>query len=96
MARLRAAMVDALGPVPDWRLHDVRRTVATGMQRLGIRLEVTEAVLNHISGSRAGIAGVYQRHHFMDEKRHALEAWAAELDRIVRGSERGNVVALRG
>lgn len=94
-ARLRAGLADKLGPVPEWRLHDVRRTVATGMQRLGIRLEVTEAVLNHISGSRAGIAGVYQRHHFMDEKRHALEAWAAELDRIVAGDSCGNVVAFR-
>jgi hypothetical protein len=39
-------------------IHDLRRTVAIGLQRLGIRLEVTEAVLNHVSGSRAGIAGV--------------------------------------
>ena len=45
-----------------WSIHDLRRTVATGLQRLGVRLEVTEAVLNHISGSRGGIAGVYQRH----------------------------------
>ena len=45
-----------------WNVHDLRRTVATGLQRLGVRLEVTEAVLNHISGSRGGIAGVYQRH----------------------------------
>lgn len=82
-ARLRQALEEQLGIVPHWQLHDVRRTVATGMQRLGIRLEVTEAVLNHISGSRAGIAGVYQRHHFQDEKRHALKAWATELDRIV-------------
>ena len=95
-ARFRAAMTDAHPSALDWRLHDVRRTVATGMQRLGIRLEVTEAVLNHTSGSRAGIAGVYQRHHFMDEKRHALDIWAADLDRIVNGNALGNVVALRG
>jgi hypothetical protein len=60
-----------------WRLHDLRRTVATGLQRLGVRLEVTEAVLNHISGSRGGIAGVYQRHDWAAEKRAALDAWAA-------------------
>src|SRR5690606_22282815 len=66
-----------------WRWHDLRRTVATGMQRLGVRLEVTEAVLNHVSGSRAGIAGVYQRHDYADEKRQALDRWAAELVRIV-------------
>jgi hypothetical protein len=60
-----------------WSVHDLRRTVATGLQRLGVRLEVTEAVLNHISGSRGGIAGVYQRHDWAGEKRAALDAWAA-------------------
>ena len=49
-------------PIAHWRLHDLRRTVATGLQRLGIRFEVTESVLNHVSGARAGVAGVYQRH----------------------------------
>lgn len=44
-----------------WRLHDARRTLATGLQRLGVRFEVTEAVLNHVSGTKSGIAGVYQR-----------------------------------
>ena len=58
-------------------MRDLRRTVATGLQRLGVRLEVTEAVLNHISGSRGGIAGVYQRHDWAAEKRAALDAWAA-------------------
>jgi integrase len=59
-----------------WRAHDIRRTVATGLQRLGVRFEVTEAVLNHVSGSRSGVAGVYQRYDWADEKRHALNAWA--------------------
>jgi hypothetical protein len=49
------------------------------LQRLGVRLEVTEAVLNHISGSRGGIAGVYQRHDWAAEKRAALDAWAAHV-----------------
>lgn len=62
-----------------WRVHDLRRTVATGFQRLGVRFEVTEAVLNHVSGARGGIAGVYQQHDWADEKRAALEAWAAYL-----------------
>lgn len=62
-------------PLPYWRLHDFRRTVATGLQRLGIGLQVIEAVLNHVSGSRAGIVGVYQRHAYEDEKRAALDAW---------------------
>lgn len=99
-ARFRLSLAKALkvepDTVPDWTLHDIRRTVATGLQRLGIRLEVTEAILNHVSGSRSGIVGVYQRHDFAAEKRHALDAWAAELDRIVKGRGRGNVVAIHG
>jgi integrase len=59
----------------DWRLHDLRRTVATGLQRLGVGLQVTEAVLGHVGGSRAGIVGVYQRHEYAEEKKDALEAW---------------------
>jgi integrase len=66
-------------PLAPWSVHDLRRTVATGLQRLGVRLEVTEAVLNHISGSRGGISGVYQRHDWADEKRAALDAWAAHI-----------------
>ena len=72
-------------PLPPWRLHDLRRTVHTGLQRLGFGLQVIEAVLGHVSGSRAGIVGVYQRHSFDAEKRTALDAWAREIDRIVRG-----------
>lgn len=78
----------------EWRVHDLRRTLATGMQRLGIRLEVTEAVLNHVSGSRGGLAGVYQRHDWKDEKRVALEAWAAHVERILKPEEKNNVVSL--
>ena len=48
--------------VTDWRIHDLRRTLRPALQQLGVRLEVTEAVLNHVSGSRAGIVGIYQRH----------------------------------
>jgi integrase len=68
-----------------WRLHDLRRTVATGLQRLGVRFEVTEAVLNHVSGSRAGIAGVYQRHDWREEKKRALDAWAAHVNQVAHG-----------
>jgi len=58
--------------------------MATGSQRLGIHLEVTEAVLIHLSGARAGIAGVYQRHHYFEEKRTALAAWAKDVARLQR------------
>jgi len=73
------ARLDTASKVAGWRLHDLRRTVATGLQRLGVRLEVTEAVLNHVSGSRGGIIGVYQRHNWASEKRMALDAWAAQV-----------------
>jgi integrase len=66
-----------------WRTHDLRRTFATGLQRLGVRFEVTEAVLNHVSGARSGVAGVYQRHNWAAEKRDALNAWGQALDRLL-------------
>lgn len=81
--------------IPDWRLHDLRRTVATGMQRIGIGLQVVEAVLGHVSGSRSGIVGIYQRHDFADEKGAALEAWARRVDMIVSGKAAENVVPMR-
>ena len=77
--------LDAITKIPPWRIHDLRRTVATGLQRLGINLQVIEAVLGHVGGSRSGIVGVYQRHSFDAEKRTALEAWAREVERIVDG-----------
>jgi integrase len=95
---LRARRDRATGiPAPSvpWNVHDLRRTVATGLQRLGVRLEVTEAVLNHVSGTRGGIAGVYQRHDWATEKRAALDSWAAHVVSIVEGRlAKDNVVAL--
>jgi integrase len=73
------------GEPPHWTLHDLRRTVATNLQKLGVRLEVTEAVLNHVSGSRAGIVGVYQRHTWAEEKKAALDLWSRRLDAILGG-----------
>ena len=70
-------------PCQPWRLHDLRRSVATGLQRLGVRLEVIEAVLGHVSGSRAGIVGVYQRHRFDTEAREALALWGEHVMRLL-------------
>jgi integrase len=78
-------------PLPGWRIHDLRRTVATGLQRLHIPLEVTEAVLAHKGVSRTGIAGVYQVHDWRDEKRAALEAWGRAVMALA-GGVAGNVV----
>lgn len=80
--------------IPQWRLHDLRRTAATGLQRLGVRFEVTEAVLNHVSGSKGGVAGVYQRHDWAAEKRAALDAWAAYVGGLLTGRDQTNVVRM--
>ncbi len=85
---------ESVKPIPDFVLHDLRRTAATGMARLGIALPVIEKVLNHVSGSFAGIVGVYQRHGFRDEMRHALDAWGGFVERLC--AEPGaNVVEMR-
>ena len=83
------AKVEAFAP---WTLHDLRRTVATNLQKLGVKLEVTEAVLNHVSGTRAGVVGLYQRHDYREEKRQALDAWARRLGAIINGEESANIV----
>jgi len=66
-----------------WRLHDLRRTFASGCQRLGVKLEVSEAILNHVSGTRSGIAGVYHVYRYEDEKREAMLAWERFVGALV-------------
>lgn len=65
--------------IQNWRFHDLRRTLATGLQRLGVRFEVTEAILNHVGSSKSGVAGIYQRHDWATEKRSALDAWSGHI-----------------
>lgn len=77
-----------------WRLHDLRRSAATHMVRLGIPELVVSRVLNH---AQQGVtARVYALHSYAPEKRHALDTWAAEIDRAVNGERGGNVVRLNG
>jgi integrase len=78
-----------------WRLHDLRRTTASGMQKLGIPVPVIERALNHVSGTFRGIVGVYQQHDYADEIRVALQRWADRVEEIV-GGKPGKVFALRG
>ena len=80
-------------PIPPWRLHDLRRSMASTMARLGVALPVVEKLLNHVSGTFSGVQGIYQRHDFADEKRQALEVWAQHLLSLDQGSPR--VLALR-
>ena len=73
---------EGTGPMDHWTFHDLRRTLASGMARLGIQLPVIEKVLNHSSGTFRGVVGVYQRHSFSDEKRKALDAGPASFSRL--------------
>jgi hypothetical protein len=59
-----------------------------------VRFEVTEAVLNHVSGAKGGVAGIYQRHDWKDEKRAALAAWATRVEHLTCGTALDNVVSL--
>ena len=77
--RIAAAL--RMPPAP-WRLHDIRRTVATRLADLGVLPHVVEAVLNHVSGHKAGIAGVYNRASYANEKRHALDMWNEHVERL--------------
>lgn len=83
--RLNAARAKEGRPeMAEWRLHDLRRTLASGMAALGVALPVIERVLAHTSGSFSGIVGVYQRHHFLPEMRDALGRWAAHVEGLAR------------
>lgn len=72
---------------PGWRLHDLRRTCATGMSEIGILPHIVEACLNHVSGAKAGVAGIYNRATYGPEKRVAFERWAAHVHGLINGSE---------
>jgi integrase len=76
--------LDERAGIAEWRLHDLRRTAASGMQRLGVRVEVIERALNHVSGSFRGVAGIYQRDPMTDDVREALQRWADHLDQITK------------
>lgn len=74
--------------VSDWRVHDIRRTVATNLAMMGVQPHVIEAVLNHKSGIVSGVAAVYNRHAYFEEKRRALLQWCSYVERSItrRGS----------
>jgi len=88
------ANIASKGAISPWRLHDLRRTVSTRMHdELGILPHIVEAVLNHVSGHRAGVAGTYNRALYAKEKAVALGRWAEHLSAIVSGRS-SKVVAI--
>lgn len=76
----------ASGPIPGWRVHDIRRTVATRLADIGVQPHIVEAVLNHVSGHRAGVAGIYNRSTYSTEKREALDRLAGYLIGTIGGN----------
>jgi integrase len=76
-------VLDRLCGVTNWRLHDLRRTVVSGMARLGVPPHVADKILNHQSGTISGVAAVYQRHEFLPERKEALDRWGAHVIPIV-------------
>jgi integrase len=79
----RDELGDKAAPIPHWILHDLRRTAATGMARLNIPPHVVDKVLNHVSGTIRGVAAVYNRFEYLEERRAALEAWGRYVCNLV-------------
>jgi integrase len=77
------AELDAASGVQDWRLHDLRRTVVSGMARLGVAPHIADRILNHTGGTISGVAAVYQRYDFLAERKAALELWGTYVDRLL-------------
>ncbi len=88
------ARIKEINPLPHWTVHDLRRTVATQMAELGVQPHIIEAVLNHVSGHKGGVAGIYNRATYDREKREALNLWAEHVTALVEGRA-ATVVPLR-
>jgi integrase len=76
--------LDKLSGITGWRLHDLRRTIVSGMARLGVPPHVADKILNHQAGTISGVAAVYQRHDFLAERKEALDRWGAHVEHIIR------------
>jgi integrase len=83
--KLDARVAEAKKPLEHWTVHDLRRTVVTGMAELGVQPHIIEAVINHVSGHKGGVAGIYNRATYDKEKREALNIWAEHVMATVEG-----------
>jgi len=86
-SKCKAAFDKRLDGLQPYVIHDLRRTFASGMQEVGVRIEVTEKLLNHTSGSFAGIVSVYQRHSYLPEMRDAVQRWEEHLQALISNTE---------
>jgi hypothetical protein len=83
------------GAIPQWTLHDLRRTAASGMARLRIAPHVIDRILAHKEGTIRGVARIYNRFEYLEERRDALEAWGRYVDHLVAPAPGSNVTELR-
>jgi integrase len=83
----KAALDAAMQPTTPWVVHDLRRTAATGMAEIGIAPHIVEAVLNHVSGHKASVAGIYNKAEYASEKATALARWAVHVQGIASGKD---------
>jgi integrase len=83
--RIKRQLDEHMGETKPWVVHDLRRTVASGMAKIGVPVPVIEKILAHRSGTFRGIVGTYQRHDFLIEKRDALSRWARHVEKLVSG-----------
>jgi integrase len=89
--KLDRRLADTVKP---WHLHDLRRSLATGMADIGIEPHIIEACLNHFSGHRRGVAGTYNRSSYASQMKAALARWSEHVLALVEG-RKSNVVAMR-
>jgi integrase len=88
----KAALDQAIDVKEAWTLHDLRRTVRTGLGRLGVAPHIAEAVLNHLP---AKLVRTYDKNRYEPEKRQALNLWASHIEALIAGKSRSNIVALK-
>lgn len=94
-SKIKKQLDTAMGKdVPPWRIHDLRRTVATGMAELGVAPHIIEATLNHVSGHKGGVAGVYNRAAYAPEKKLALERWSRHVEGLL-AADKNKVVSFK-
>jgi integrase len=91
---VKRALDAHMGKTPKWVVHDIRRSVASGMAKIGVQVPVIEKILAHRSGTFRGIVGTYQRHSFLPEMAAALQKWGDHIERLV-GGKPAKVVKLR-
>ena len=82
--------IDKAAGVTNWRFHDLRRTATTGMAEIGVPPHIVDRILNHSTGTISGVAAIYNRFEYREERVRALDAWAKRVTDIVAGRNSGN------